>query len=208
MKSDPTFWIIARASGITAYLALACGTVAGPVLKSRLLGRRVKPASVTDLHRFLASLSLTAVAVHGAALVYDRSVAIDWLGLVVPGRIPYRPVWTAVGVVAAELTVLIYASFSVRKLIRVRNWRRLHWLTYAVFAAVTLHGLLAGSDSAQPWMRDLYLGAIGLVAAATAYRGAVRGVSARAASAPRPTPAPAPEPARQQVFAESSVFLS
>jgi hypothetical protein len=51
-----------------------------------------------------------------------------------------------------------------------RNWRRLHWATYAVFALGTAHGLLAGSDSSQPWAFGLYLGAIGAVAFATAYR--------------------------------------
>ena len=144
MKSDPTFWILARASGIVAYGLLTCATLAGLVLKSRALAPRVKPASITDVHRFLALLSLGAVAVHGFALASDKTVAIDWLGLLVPGRIAYRPVWTGVGVVAAELTVLIYASFSLRKVIRVRNWRRLHWLTYLVFAGVTLHGRARG----------------------------------------------------------------
>lgn len=170
MRTDPTFWIVARASGFTAYLLLTCATVAGLVLKSRALGRRVRPATVTDAHRFLALLALLAIGVHGVALVYDTSIRIDLLGLVVPGRIPYRPLWVGSGVVAAETTVLVYLSFPVRKLIRVRNWRRLHWLTYGVFAAATGHGLLAGSDSSHPWARYVYLGAIGSVVTAAAYR--------------------------------------
>ncbi len=186
MKSDPTFWILARASGIVAYGLLTCATLAGLVLKSRALAPRVKPASITDVHRFLALLSLGAVAVHGFALASDKTVAIDWLGLLVPGRIAYRPVWTGVGVVAAELTVLIYASFSLRKVIRVRNWRRLHWLTYLVFAGVTLHGVLAGSDAGRPWMRDVYLAAVGSVVFATSYR-----VLTRAAKRPRAGARPA-----------------
>lgn len=170
MRTDPTFWIVARASGFTAYALLSCATVAGLMLKSRALGKRAKPASVTDAHRFLALLALLAIGVHGVALVYDTSIRIDLLGLLVPGRIPYRPLWVGSGVVAAELTVLVYVSFSVRKVIRVRNWRRLHWLTYGIFAAVTVHGLLAGSDSARPWARDVYVVAIASVATATAYR--------------------------------------
>jgi len=60
-----------------------------------------------------------------------------------------------------------------RKRIGVKNWRRLHWATYAIFATATLHGLLAGSDSGQPWALDLYLAAIGLVTGATAWRALV-----------------------------------
>ncbi len=170
MRTDPTFWIVARASGLTAYLLVTCSTLAGLVLKSRPLGRRVKPATVTDAHRFLALLSLAAVGVHGIALLYDTSIRIDLLGLVVPGRIPYRPLWTGAGVVAAELTLLIYVSFSLRKVIRVRNWRRLHWFTYVVFAAVTAHGVLGGSDSGHQWVRALYLGSIGAVTLAIVWR--------------------------------------
>jgi cytochrome b561 len=170
MRTDPTFWIVARASGFTAYILLTCATVAGLALKSRALGKRVKPANVTDAHRFLALLALLAIGVHGIALVYDTSIRIDVLGLLVPGRIPYRPISVGAGVVAAELTILVYLSFPVRKLIRVRNWRRLHWLTYGIFAAATGHGLLSGSDSSHPWARYLYLGAIGSVMAVVAYR--------------------------------------
>ena len=101
------------------------------------------------------------------------------LGLFVPGLVDYRPVWTAVGVVAAELMLLIAVSFPLLKRIGARNWRRLHWLTYAVFAAATVHGLAAGSDSGQPWATGLYAGAVGTVAAATAWRALARPLPSR-----------------------------
>ena len=190
MKSDPTFWILARAGGITAYLLLTCSMLAGLILKSRPLGTRLKPAGVTDVHRFLALLALLAIGLHGVGLVLDTTVRIDALGLVVPGRVPYRPLWTGVGVVTAELMLAVYLSFSVRKRIGVRNWRRLHWLTYAIFGSATLHGLLAGSDSGAAWARPLYLGAIGAVVLATVWRVLVspvrRTAGARAPAAREP----------------------
>jgi sulfoxide reductase heme-binding subunit YedZ len=166
---DPTFWFIARASGLTAYALLTASVLVGLVVKSRPL-RRLKQAAATDLHRFLAFLGLGMVALHGVALVLDSTVHIPLVGLAVPGLIGYRTVATAVGVVTAELMLLIYASFSLRKRIGARNWRRLHWATYAVFGGATLHGLAAGTDSGKPWVVALYLGAIGLVATATAWR--------------------------------------
>jgi sulfoxide reductase heme-binding subunit YedZ len=106
--------------------------------------------------------------------------------------VPYRPLWTALGVLAAELMVLIYVSFGLRKRIGVKNWRRLHYATYLVFAAATVHGLAAGTDSARPWAIWLYVGAFGAVCAATAWR-VLTVVPARAvqARAPRPSPVPA-----------------
>lgn len=174
MKSDPTFWLLARASGLTAYALLTASVLAGLVLKSRPFGRTIKASSVTEFHRLLALLGLSALAFHGAALMADRTVRMPLAGLFVPGASPYRPAAVAVGVVAGELMVLVFVSFSLRRLIGQRAWRKLHWATYAVFAFATAHGLLAGSDSAQPWARDLYLGAVGAVAFASVWRALYR----------------------------------
>ena len=45
MKTDPTFWLLARASGLTAYGLLTTSVLAGLVLKSKPFGRALKPAS-------------------------------------------------------------------------------------------------------------------------------------------------------------------
>jgi methionine sulfoxide reductase heme-binding subunit len=173
VKSDPTFWLLARASGMTAYVLLTVSVLAGLVVKSRPFGTAIKPATVVDIHRTLALLSLTALALHGLALVLDHTVEIGLAALLVPGVAPYRPFWTGLGVVAAELMLVVYVSFGLRRRIGMRNWRRLHWTTYGAFAGATAHGVMAGSDSASPWAMSLYLGAIGAVSAATAWRALV-----------------------------------
>jgi len=127
-----------------------------------------------DLHRLLALLGLASLGVHGTALLLDKTVRMPIAGVFVPGASPYRPVSVALGVIAAELMALVVVSFSVRKLIGQKFWRRLHWATYAIFVLATAHGLLAGSDSAQPWARDLYLGAVAAVVFATAWRASYR----------------------------------
>ena len=174
MRSDPTVWLIARASGLTAYLLLTLSVLAGLVLRSRPFGRAVRAASVMDLHRLLALLGLASLAVHGTTLLLDRTVRMPLAGLLLPGSSPYRPVAVALGVVAAELMALVVVSFSLRRLIGQKAWRLLHWSTYGIFALATAHGLFAGSDSAQPWARGLYLGAFAAVAFATAWRASYR----------------------------------
>jgi len=170
MKGDPTLWLIARASGLTAYIVLTAALLAGLTVKSRPFGRAVRAASATDVHRFLTLVALGALVVHGTALAFDRTVHIGAAGLFVPGLSAYRSAAVAAGVLSAELTVLVVASFSLRARIGMRNWRRLHWATYLVFVAATVHGLAAGTDSARPWAFDLYLGAIGAVVFAAAWR--------------------------------------
>jgi sulfoxide reductase heme-binding subunit YedZ len=139
------------------------------VLKSRP-ARRIRPAAVTEVHKTLALTGLAALALHGTALVLDSTVKVTPAALVVPGLVSYRPAAVALGVVGGWLFAAVTISFWVRKRIGVRNWRRLHWLTYGVFALATAHGLLAGTDTSQAWTRELYAGALATVAAATTWR--------------------------------------
>jgi DMSO/TMAO reductase YedYZ heme-binding membrane subunit len=169
---DPTFWILARATGLLAYALLTSSILAGIVLKARPFAH-LKPALVTDVHRFVALVGLGAIAAHGTALVLDQTVHISPIALVVPGLVPYRPLWSAFGVLAFELMLLVYASFSFRRRIGVKAWRRLHWFTYAVFGMATVHGLATGTDTRQPWVLTFYAAAIGAVLAATAWRALV-----------------------------------
>ena len=169
MKTDPTFWLLARASGMTAYILLTASVLAGLVLKTRPF-RSLKPAQVIDIHRFLSILGLGALALHGITLVLDEAVAIPIVALFVPGASPYKPLWVGIGVLAAELMVVVYASFSQRKRIGAKNWRRLHYATYLVFALATVHGLVAGTDTGRPWVLGVYVVATGSVLGATAFR--------------------------------------
>jgi sulfoxide reductase heme-binding subunit YedZ len=170
VKSDPTFWLLARASGLAAYALLTASVLAGLVVKARPLGRSVHPAAVLDVHRFLALLGLGALALHGTTLVLDDAVDIGLGALLVPGAAPYRPLATGLGVVAAELMALVYLSFSQRRRIGAKAWRALHWLTYLIFALATLHGVAAGTDSGRTWALALYGAAVGAVLGAFAWR--------------------------------------
>ena len=173
MRSDPTFWLLARATGIAAYVLLTLSVLAGLLVKSRPFGTAIKPALAVDIHRTLAVLSITALVGHGLALVLDHTIEIGVMALLVPGTAPYRPVWTGLGVIAGELMLLVYVSFGLRKRIGMKNWRRLHWTTYGAFAGATAHGVMAGTDSGAPWALALYFGAVGAVVAATAWRALV-----------------------------------
>ena len=184
----------ARASGILAFLLLTASVLAGLLLRTRMLGKLARPATVTDIHRFLALLGFGAIAVHGVALVLDATVPIPVLGLLVPGLSPYRTLSTGVGVVAGELALLIYLSFPLRRLIGgAKAWRKLHYATYLVFAGATVHGIATGTDTGRPWMLGMYGGAVALVVAATAFRVAV------------PTRTPARQPIRREQGSQLSV---
>lgn len=166
---DPTFWILARASGLLAYTALTASVLLGLLVKARPF-RSLSRATVTDLHRFVALIGLGALAIHGVALVLDAAMPLPVAALVVPGLSPYRPLWTAAGVVAGELMIIVIASFPLRRVIGARAWRRLHWATYAMFALAAMHGIASGTDTSRPWAIAFYAATLGSVAAATVWR--------------------------------------
>jgi methionine sulfoxide reductase heme-binding subunit len=169
MQHDPTFWLLARASGMTAYLLLVGSALAGITVKSRPVPR-FRPAQTTELHKTLSLAALTALAAHGGALLLDSTVKIAPPELIVPGLSPYRPLAVAAGVVAAWLLMAVVASFWLRHRIGGRAWRRLHWATYILLVLATVHGLAAGTDSTQPWGRDIYLLAVAMLGFATCWR--------------------------------------
>lgn len=166
---------MARAAGLTGYILLTCSVLAGLVVKAKPFGRALRAATAVDLHRTIALLGLGALLAHGTALVLDSTVEIGLGALLVPGLAPYRPLWVGLGVIAAELMVIVYVSFSLRRLIGHRAWRRLHWATYALFGLATAHGLMAGSDSGHAWAIAIYIGALGAVSFATAWRAIILG---------------------------------
>lgn len=180
MSPEMLPWVLARATGMAALALLGAAMVAGLLVRTRTSVGSVRGASLVDLHRHLSLLGLAAIAAHGAFLLLDTAVDITPLALVVPGLVPHRPLWTGIGVVAAELAVLVHVSFRLRGRIGARAWRRLHWLTYAVFVAGVVHGIGAGTDTGAPWAMALYGGLVGAVAGLTGWRA----VTAR--RAPRP----------------------
>jgi methionine sulfoxide reductase heme-binding subunit len=194
VRTDPTFWVMTRTSAVTAYALVTLSMLAGLVLKSRSLPG-LRASTVTDIHRVLTSLALIAVAVHGTSLLFDSKLEFVIRDLLVPWGGPYRIFWTGVGIVTAEVMVIVYLSFSVRRWIGFRAWRALHWLAYGIFVAATAHGLMDGTDSSRPWALGLYVGAIGAVVAATCWRALVAPVIEKQTAARAEPRAPA-DPAR------------
>jgi DMSO/TMAO reductase YedYZ heme-binding membrane subunit len=73
-------------------------------------------------------------------------------------------------VVGFYLVLLASASFSWRRWLGSKRWRLLHYTTFVAYALVTVHGLMAGTDSGEPGMRAVYLGSALLVLFLTNYR--------------------------------------
>jgi DMSO/TMAO reductase YedYZ heme-binding membrane subunit len=87
----------------------------------------------------------------------DSTMRFGLIESLVPFRSPWREPWTGLGVIAAELGLVVGASIGLRRLIGYRAWKALHWLSLPVFLLGLAHGVMAGTDSMTPVMDALYL---------------------------------------------------
>jgi methionine sulfoxide reductase heme-binding subunit len=151
--SDQFFWFATRAAGIMAWFSALASVAFGLLLSSRLLGRRPTIPWLTDVHRFLAALSVGFVVLHMASLWADSFVAYSWAELLVPGVATAEGVSRlalAMGVVSAWLLALIQATSLVMRRLPTRFWHGVHLSSYAVVLLTTIHGWQSGSDAANP----------------------------------------------------------
>lgn len=163
-------WDAARAAGVVAYALLTGGVLLGVLLAGRARLPRWPAFAVTDVHRFVALLTGAFVVLHVYALLLDRYVHTSLVAVVLPGASAYRPFWVALGTVALELLAAVGLSNLLRKRLGHARWRRIHYLTFAVWAAATAHGIGAGTDAGAGWLRLLYVVAVASVVAAVAWR--------------------------------------
>jgi predicted ferric reductase len=97
-------------------------------------------------------------------------VRFDLLDILLPFTSAYRPTAVALSVLSAYGGVVVFGSFWLRRQIGQRTWRIVHILAFATFLSVTLHGMLAGTDSVTAWMRSVYLLSSGAFVWLLAYR--------------------------------------
>jgi sulfoxide reductase heme-binding subunit YedZ len=167
---SPLTWYIARASGLALYLLSWLAMVLGLGLTTRLANGPLGRGLAASLHAWTFHLWYGFLALHMLSLAIDPTQEFGARELLVPFASDVRQPWTGLGVLAAELTVVIGASFAFRRVIGHRAWRALHWLAFPAFAIGLAHGVGAGTDSGNLGVGLLYLVTAGTVVFATTYR--------------------------------------
>jgi len=153
-------WIVIRGSGVVAFVMLAASTIWGLMLATKVLGSWVKAKPLTWFHESLAVGALLATAVHMITLSIHEYVDFTWGDILIPGRSGWRPSAVSFGIVAFYGAFVLSVSFYFKRFVGQRAWRAIHFGSYGVFLAATLHGILSGTDSSEPWMVGVYVGAL------------------------------------------------
>jgi sulfoxide reductase heme-binding subunit YedZ len=170
LTSNPADWYAARAAGIAAYLVLTAVVVLGIAMAGRSRLPHWPRFAIQDVHRFGGLLLGAFVTLHVLAIAIDSWLPFSPLQLAVPFLASYRPLWTGLGIAAAELLIALAVANHYRSRMPYRWWRRSHYLNFALWAAVTLHGVGAGSDRSAPWLIALYACSTAAVVALITWR--------------------------------------
>ena len=144
------FWITSRAAGSAALITASVSVAVGILISTRRNG--VTPlAELRPVHEALSLATLGLIAVHGLSLLGDRFMRPGLLGIALPFLGPYRPLWTAIGIVAGYGLAALGLSYYWRQAIGAALWRRLHRFTALFWLLGIVHTVGSGSDVAQPW---------------------------------------------------------
>ena len=163
-------WYAARAGGMVAFGLLTIGVLLGLGLSGRARLKEWPRFAVEDVHRFVGLLTGTFIAVHVLVLLLQSYVPFSVADLVIPGKASFKPLPTALGVVAMELLLALAVTNHYRKELSYSFWRRAHYLNFAVWLFALVHGLVSGTDTGTAWGAAFYAVSGGSVAGLTAWR--------------------------------------
>ena len=156
MTSSPAVWYAARASGVAAYVVLSLVVSIGLTLGGKAQTRRWPRFSVEDVHRFGGLLVGSLIGVHVLTIAADSFLPFSLVQLLVPFTSSYRPLWTGLGIAAAELLLALAITNHYRRRLPYSFWRKAHYVNFAVWALASVHGLMAGTDRGASWLAILY----------------------------------------------------
>jgi len=141
-----TWWYVARAGGIVAWLLLLASTVCGLLLATRRTGT-LNAGWVLGLHRYLGALAIAFTAVHVVAIVSDDFVSFVWTDAFLPMTANWHPLAVTLGVIGMYLLVAVEVSSIFRDHLSLRAWRAIHLLSYALFGVTSIHALTTGTEA-------------------------------------------------------------
>ncbi len=151
------FWYLARSSAMVGYALLWLSVVFGLLITNRMA--RVWPGGplAVDLHQFTSLLGYAFAFFHVLILLGDHYMNFTLSQLLIPfASANFSPVWVGLGQVAFYLLMPVTFSFYVRRQIGPAVWRALHYATFIAYSFITVHGLLAGTDTTSPVMIVFY----------------------------------------------------
>lgn len=174
-SKDPIVWYISRASGISAFILFSLAVSFGIIISSKMLikYRVMNLAFAMEFHRIITWAGLFMVVLHFASYFFDQYIKLRVMELVVPFSFKRElissvgvniSVPVSIGIVAFYLILVLISTSELRnKIVNVKIWRILHYLSFFCYLAFLAHGYFSGSDSSEVWMKVIYIASLSTV---------------------------------------------
>ena len=167
---EQILWFATRGAGIVALLLFTAVVVLGVLTVMRWQSPAWPRFLSAGLHRNLALLSVSFLAIHVVTAVVDPFTSLGVVAAAIPFASSYRPLGVGLGVIALDLLLAVVITSLVRDRIGQRTWRAIHWLAYGSWPLALVHGIEAGSDASMPWLVGLDLACVAVLMAAIGWR--------------------------------------
>ena len=177
VKSVQAWWYITRAAGLTSYILLWLSMIWGMAIATKILSPGLEGSYSYDFHEYLSLLGLGFVLLHVIVLAFDHYLPFSIWQILIPFIDTYRPLWVGLGIIGFYIFLLVTLTFYIRGSIGSKAFRSIHTLSLLGYLGVTLHGLLAGTDSALPVTKTIYAGTFLVVVFLTVYWLAMRALN-------------------------------
>jgi predicted ferric reductase len=168
LHDDRLLWFVNRGTGVILLLLMTLAVVLGVLATARTTSRWWPRFVTQALHRNISLLVLALLAAHLSTAIIDGYVDLDWIDVVVPFISGYRPLWTALGTLALDLTLIVTVTSLLRN--RLGRWRVIHLSSYLAWALGLAHGLGIGTDQHTTWSVAITATSVGLVTVAVGLR--------------------------------------
>jgi sulfoxide reductase heme-binding subunit YedZ len=174
-ESDPFSWYISRISGITAFILLTLVILMGLVQTSKSLLKYKFMSFMTamETHRALAWFGGISVVVHFSSLFFDKMFKLKVIEALIPFQLSRTfksalgvdfNLSVSLGIIAIYFIILLIITSDLRKkVVPVKVWRLIHYISFVTYILFLVHGILSGTDTKEWWMIAIYAGSFVLV---------------------------------------------
>ncbi|MFN8412593.1 MAG: hypothetical protein U0Z26_09420 [Anaerolineales bacterium] len=158
LDSVQLWWFVTRSAGLTGYFLMWLSMIWGFAVSTKMFSAVIDGGYSYEFHEYISLLGLGFVAVHVIVLMLDRYLPFSLFQVLFPFVDSYRPLWVGMGILSMYLFILVTVTFYSKKYLGMQAFRAIHVFSILGYFGTTLHGLFAGTDSALPITKLLYVG--------------------------------------------------
>ncbi len=101
---------------------------------------------IFDIHNWTAYVALVLIGMHGAGLLFTSEAKFGIVDLLWPIHSPKQTLYNCLGAATFYCLVVVIVTSYFRSKLGSRNWKKLHYTSYAAAALLFVHGTLTDPD--------------------------------------------------------------